>query len=91
MDNIEIKEQRSQAGKYLFVVEVGTENKTTHQVTLERDYWQKLSGQKVTPGQLILDSFMFLLRHEPKEAILKEFDLKDINKYFPEFEESVRK
>ncbi|RJQ33677.1 hypothetical protein C4566_03240 [Candidatus Parcubacteria bacterium] len=91
MDNIEIKEQKVKAGKYLFVVEVGTTDKTIHKVTLDRDYWQYLSDKKITPGQLILTSFMFLLNHESKESILKEFDLKDINRYFPEYEEFIRK
>jgi len=91
MDNINIKEQKSQAGKYLFVVELGEESKTTHQVTLERDYWDYLTDKKLTPGQLILASFMFLLKREAKEKILEKFDLKDINKYFPEYEKEIKK
>ena len=88
MDNIEIKEQKAQDGKYLFVVEVGD---IIYNVTLGRDYWDQLTSRKLTPGQLVLDSFMFLLRREPKESIIKQFDLKDINKYFPGYEESMKK
>lgn len=91
MDNIELKEQRAENARYLFVVEVGSDDKTTHRVTLDRDYWENLTQKTLTPGQLILASFMFLLEREPKESILKEFDLKDINKYFPEYEETMRK
>ncbi|PLX25923.1 hypothetical protein C0580_01000 [Candidatus Parcubacteria bacterium] len=91
MDNIEIKEQKTEAGKYLFVVEVGNKDKTSHRVSLERDYWQELTQKTLTPGQLILSSFMFLLEREPKESILREFDLKDINKYFSDYEETIKK
>lgn len=91
MDNIELKEQRAENARYLFVVEVGADDKTTHRVTLDRDYWEDLTQKTLTPGQLVLSSFMFLLEREPKENILKEFDLKDINKYFPEYEEKMKK
>ena len=35
---------------------------------------------------LVRDSFTFLLEREPKESILKEFDLALIRRYFPEYD-----
>ena len=36
--------------------------------------------------QLVGDSFAFLLAREPKESILKEFDLALIRRYFPDYD-----
>jgi hypothetical protein len=36
-------------------------------------------------------SFAFLLDHEPKESILRAFDLPIIGRYFPRYEADVRR
>jgi hypothetical protein len=36
--------------------------------------------------ELVADSFAFLLEREPKESILKEFDLSVIQRYFPDYD-----
>ena len=36
--------------------------------------------------RLVADSFGFLLAREPKESILKEFDLAVIRRYFPDYD-----
>ncbi|MCW5695703.1 MAG: hypothetical protein KIS96_03090 [Bauldia sp.] len=41
------------------------------------------------PARLIEAAFRFLLDREPKESILRRFDLTDIGRYFPEFEREV--
>jgi hypothetical protein len=87
MDNIKIKEQRAKGGDWLFVVTIGQDE---YQVTLERGYWVELTEQKLTPGQLVINSFMFLLDREPQEDILKEFNLQVIQKYFPEYEQIMK-
>ena len=58
-------------------------------VNLDDDYWQKLTKGKISKEKLIEASFKFLLEREPISAILSEFNLKLIQKYFPEFEEKV--
>ena len=40
---------------------------------------------------LIQSSFEFLLEREPKESILRKFDLPVIARYFPEYERAIRK
>jgi hypothetical protein len=34
-------------------------------------------------------SFLFLLEREPKESILRSFDLTVISRYFPEYEREI--
>lgn len=58
-------------------------------VGLTEDYYQKLTGGKISPEELIEKSFEFLLEREPKESILKKFNLQDIQKYFPEYETEI--
>ncbi len=65
--------------------------RTTHQVTLTNDYYQRLTSGAVAPEDLIRRSFEFLLEHEPKESILSRFDLPVIARYFPEYEREIPK
>lgn len=64
---------------------------TIHQVSLSPDYYRKLTGGTITHEWLIIQSFRFLLEREPASAILASFDLEDVNRYFPEFEEEIRR
>lgn len=60
---------------------------TRHRVRMRADHFERLrSGKAVTPERLVEAAFGFLLDREPKEAILGEFDLDVIARYFPEFE-----
>jgi hypothetical protein len=43
-----------------------------------------------TPEALIEASFEFLLTREPKEAILRRFELPVIERYFPEYPRAMR-
>ena len=63
---------------------------TTHRVSLKADDYQRLTGGKVREEVLIEQSFQFLLRHEPKEPILREFDLSVISRYFPQYEFAIK-
>ena len=63
---------------------------TTFKVTLDDDYYQELTEGKCSKEELIGKSFKFLLKREPKESILREFNLKIIKKYFPEYEERIK-
>jgi hypothetical protein len=47
-------------------------------------------GAGVEPERLIEASFEFLLAREPKEAILRRFDLPVIERYFPEYPLTIR-
>ena len=42
-----------------------------------------------TPEHCIEAAFQFLLDREPKESILRRFDIAVISRYFPEFEREL--
>jgi hypothetical protein len=71
------------------VSERGSE--TRHHVTLRKADYERLSGGKVSPEALVTESFRFLLEREPKESILRSFDLTVIGRYFPEYERQITK
>jgi len=74
-----------------FIVIVDEEGvRTEHTVTLDDDYYQALTQGMVTKEELIRKSFEFLLQREAKESILSKFNLKAINKYFPQFEKEIK-
>jgi len=71
------------------VKEGGSESQ--HRVTLSQKDYQRLSGGKVEPIEVIKRSFEFLLAREPKESIFSRFDLLLIGRYFPEFERELKR
>ncbi len=66
-------------------------SKTIHTVTVEKSYRDKLAGTEVSVGQLVRKSFEFLLARDPKESILRSFNLTVISRYFPEYEQEIRR
>ncbi|MBE9534053.1 MAG: hypothetical protein IMF03_03565 [Proteobacteria bacterium] len=87
MARIEIKQKDTET----FEVTVRETTTTTHTVTLAQDYYQKLTGSKVSPETLIEKSFEFLLERESNTMILARFDLPVIGDYFPEYEKNIVK
>lgn len=63
--------------------------RTTHEVTLREETYERLAADGQSPGELVKASFHFLLDREPKEAILRRFDLTVISHYFPDFESRI--
>ncbi len=61
---------------------------TTHTVTVRPEYAGKLGA--ADPVLLVERSFEFLLEREPNTSILSEFDLSVIQRYFPEYERTIR-
>ena len=43
------------------------------------------------PTDLVERSFAFLLEREPRESILRSFDLSVIGRYFPDWERAIRR
>ncbi|MEX0750633.1 MAG: hypothetical protein WD359_07465 [Dehalococcoidia bacterium] len=58
------------------------ERATEHRVAVRPETYELLTGGAVTPKELVVASFAFLLEHEPQDAILKRFDLAVIGRYF---------
>ena len=63
---------------------------TSHTVTVDDDYHQKLTGGEIGKEELVRRSFEFLLEREPKESILSRFNLKVITRYFPSYETQIK-
>ncbi|MEH2513525.1 hypothetical protein V1291_004879 [Nitrobacteraceae bacterium AZCC 1564] len=74
------------------IVRVGN-GETRHHVTLARETCERLTMGTHTPENspenCIKAAFQFLLEREPKESILRSFDITVISRYFPEFEREL--
>src|SRR5262245_62362986 len=62
---------------------------TRHHVTMSREMCERLTAGKHTPERCLEAAFRFLLHREPKESILRRFDVTEISRYFPEFEREM--
>jgi hypothetical protein len=63
---------------------------TDHLVRVGPDDLERLAPGESAPDELVRRSFEFLLAREPKESILRSFDLPVIARYFPEYEVAIR-
>ena len=88
MQTIKVSKSEIETG-WSFEVKVSNGNSTTHRVNLTREYYEHLPLSDTTPTKLVEGSFRFLLEREPKEMILRTFDLKIISHYFPEYERRI--
>jgi hypothetical protein len=60
-----------------------------HLVTITSDACERLTKGACTPENCLEAAFRFLLDREPKESILRRFDVTMISRYFPEFEREL--
>lgn len=63
------------------------DSSTTHTVTVGEEESRLAASSAVE--DLVEASFRFLLDREPKESILRSFDLGVISRYFPEYESRI--
>jgi hypothetical protein len=91
MPDIEIKpiEQNGETLRFSVKVSEGGSS-SSHEVTLSRSDHQRLAADE-SPEDFVVRCFRFLLEREPKESILSSFDITAIGRYFPEFEEEIRR
>jgi hypothetical protein len=89
----DIRVERTGAdGQIVFDVRVsegGSESR--HQVTLSEEDYRRLGEGYGSPDEFVRACFEFLLEREPKESILASFDVSVISRYFPEFEQTIRR
>jgi hypothetical protein len=82
----------AEPGGWACTVRVGGDPATTtHHVRVATEDLERLGRQEVTAERLVEASFGFLLEREPRESILREFDLPLIGRYFPEYETDIRR
>jgi hypothetical protein len=65
---------------------------STHDVTVSTEHATELAAaaDQSDVERLVYETIAFLLEREPKEAILRAFDLTVVGRYFPEFESEIR-
>lgn len=75
-----------QTGPQQWLVTVGEDPVTTHEVAVPEAYYRRLTGGDATVEELLTRSFEFLLERESNTSILRRFELPVIGRYFPEYE-----
>ncbi len=65
--------------------------RTEHEVRVTAADVEQFGGGKVGASELLEASFRFLLEREPNTSILSSFDLPVIARYFPEFEQELKR
>jgi hypothetical protein len=60
-----------------------------HDVRVAARDLERLAPGASTPDDLVRRSFAFLLEREPRQSILRSFDLPLIGRYFPDYEASI--
>jgi hypothetical protein len=61
-------------------------SESRHRVTMEADDAARFAALGAEPARCVEAAMRFLLDREPKESILRAFDMHDIRRYFPEFD-----
>ncbi|MDA9719498.1 hypothetical protein N9U60_03815 [Betaproteobacteria bacterium] len=79
----------SPTSKEVYKVQVSGKTETMHSVSMTDQDYERFTGRRKPKEQLVLFAFKFLLRREENTSILREFAIRKINEYFPEFEKEV--
>jgi hypothetical protein len=59
---------------------------------MDKDYYMDLTENgRIIPEEFIKKSFEFLLERESKDSILRQFNISQINDFFPEYEKEIKK
>ena len=92
MSDIEARCQPAPDGWRCTVTVADDRGSSSHDVTVGTDDATTLAAATVAEDveRLIYETFDFLLEREPKESILRSFDLSVVGQYFPEFEHEIR-
>jgi hypothetical protein len=92
MSTIEVRTEPQGNGGWRCSARVAEAGGTTeHVVRVTRADLDRLAPGATDPTDLVRRSFEFLLAREPKESILRSFDLSVIGRYFPEYEGEIRR
>jgi hypothetical protein len=89
MAEIEVEElEPGETSRFRVTVREG-DSASTHEVTLVESDASRLAAGYASEADFIREAFAFLLEREPKEQILPRFDVRDISRYFPEFDREI--
>lgn len=87
------KLESDSVNRYEVVVEEGS-GRSRHVVDVPAEYVSKLgvdNNDNLAVENLLHRSFVFLLKREPKESILKQFALNQIEDYFSEYPIAIKR
>lgn len=91
-DEMRVTETNQSENGWTFLVELGQgEGLLEYWIEVDRDYWTRLTNRRIEPSDLVTRMFSFLLGKEPKELILKKFNIADVAGHFPMFEIEIKK
>lgn len=89
---IEVTSQPEPGGGWLcWVTVTDARSSMDYRVRVSQADLERLAPGSADPSDLVRRSFAFLLEREPKESILRTFDLAVIARYFPEYEATIRR
>lgn len=95
MKFFEIKIRKEKENPKNWVYEVYLQEireKFSFRVFVDKDYHKEITGlESNDPTVLLKKSFEFLLEKESVESITREFNLKEIKKYFSEYERNMKR
>lgn len=74
-----------------FLVEVRLRTATRHRVIVAPAYLAEHGLEGVPAERVLREAFAFLLEREQNTSILSRFDLREIERYFPEFREDIER
>lgn len=88
--NIKSKEKTIAGWRIIVVLEEENEPDLEFNVEVDEDHYNDLTSLSIAPEDLVKRSFQYLLNREGKHEIMKSFNLRDISKFFPEYDDMVR-
>jgi len=90
MADIKISLVSDEGEEFVYDVEITEGGSTTeHKISVNTEEYEQIADGEMEPEDLVRKSLEFLLEREPKEAILSEFNIKEISRYFSEYEDEV--
>ena len=89
MSEIDVQPDPDAVGTFVVTVTVAG-GQTSHRVIVPESFSKLMLRGSRSLEDLVRVSFEFLLEREPKESIMKEFELTVISRYFPEYEDELR-
>ena len=92
MSDIDARCERAPEGWRCTVTVRDDRGSSSHAVTIAASDATSLAAavDAADVERLLYETFDFLLEREPKESILRTFDVSEVSRYFPEYEHEIR-
>lgn len=92
MNDVRVACETATDGWRCSVTVVADAGSTTHDVTVTASDALDLAAATTTDAveRLVFETFDFLLEREPKESILRSFDITVAERYFPDYRHEIQ-